>query len=270
MLTIYEFKLEVSSPCQNDCELCAHADLMRHIKGYQLSLEKLDRFLFYTERSNYFIRSLSIHGPGEPTLWKNLNEGLKMLKRSRAIGWVTMVTNGLLLDRFTDEGMACLDRLFISVYANYNRHELLAGVRAKYGDRISLWDGTYFWEHAAEPGKTVPATGGCNCVGPMLYDDRIFPYCGPPVFGAAKAKGVDILTVPNLSVPLGPNYMASYNSRLVGRMDICRSCWANPNFHGKWRTNNTRKTFPDTPPDAIRRVIPAAGQQLQEVAPVVQ
>lgn len=270
MLTIYEFKLEVSSPCQNDCELCAHADLMRHIKGYQLSLEKLDRFLFYTERSNYFIRSLSIHGPGEPFLWKDLNEGLKMLKRSRSVGWVTMVTNGLLLDRITDDGMACLDRLFVSVYANYNRHEVLSRFREKHGARVSLWDGTYFWEHTPDARQTVPATGGCNCVGPMLYDDRIFPYCGPPVFGAAKAKGADILSLPNISVPLGLNYMASYNARLVGRMDICRFCWANPNFHGQWRQNDPRKTFPDTPPDAIRRVIPAAGQERPAASPVVQ
>jgi hypothetical protein len=270
MLTIFEFKLEVSSPCQNDCELCAHADLMRHIKGYQLSLESLDRFLFYTERSNYFIRSLSIHGPGEPFLWREMNEGLKMLKRSKAIGWVTMVTNGLLLDRIHDDAMACLDRLFISVYANYNRGEVLQKFRAKWGEKVSLWDGTHFWEHATSPTQTAPATGGCNCVGPMLYDDKIFPYCGPPVFGAAKAKGVDVLSLPNLWVPLGLNYMASYNARLVGRMDICRTCWANPNFSGRWRANDPRKTFPDTPPDAIRRIIPAAGQARPEVSPAIQ
>lgn len=270
MLTIFEFKLEVSSPCQNDCELCAHADLMRHIKGYQLSLEKLDRFLFYTERSNYFIRSLSIHGPGEPFLWKDLNEGLRMLKRSPAIGWVTMVTNGLLLDRITDDGMACLDRLFISVYANYNRHELINAFRAKHRTKVSLWDGTYFWEHAADPRQTAPATGGCNCVGPMLYDDRIFPYCGPPLFGAARAKGVDPLAIPNISVPVGPNYLSLYNARLVGRMDICRYCWANPNFRGQWRENDPRKTLPNTPPDAIRRVIPTAGQERPSASPVVQ
>src|ERR1051325_9255359 len=219
MLTIFEFKLEVSSPCQNDCELCAHADLMRHIKGYQLSLEKLDRFLFYTERSNYFIRSLSIHGPGEPFLWRDMNEGLKMLKRSKAIGWVTMVTNGLLLDRITDDAMRCLDRLFVSVYANYNRETVLTDFRAKWGEKVSLWDGTYFWEHSGNPKATAPATGGCNCVGPMLYDDKIFPYCGPPVFGAAKNKGVEVLSIPNLWVPLGLNYMASYRQQLVGRMD---------------------------------------------------
>jgi hypothetical protein len=270
MLTIFEFKLEVSSPCQNDCELCAHADLMRHIKGYQLSLEKLDRFLFYTERSNYFIRSLSIHGPGEPFLWRDMNEGLKMLKRSKAIGWVTMVTNGLLLDRIRDDAMACLDRLFVSVYANYNRAEFLQGFRAKWKEKVSLWDGTYFWEHSADPRQSVPATGGCNCGGPMLYDDKIFPYCGPPVFGAAKNKGVDAMSIPNLWVPLGPNYLARYNPRLVGRMDICRTCWANPNFSGKWRANDPRKTFPDTPPDAIRRIIPAAGQARPEVSPAIQ
>lgn len=270
MLTIFEFKLEVSSPCQNDCELCAHADLMRHIKGYQLSLEQLDRFLFYTERSNYFIRSLSIHGPGEPFLWRDLNEGLRRLKRSRSIGWVTMVTNGLLLDRIADDAMACLDRLFVSVYANYNKQPLLEAFRAKHGDRVSLWDGTYFWEHTKDPRQTVPAKGGCNCVGPMLYDDRIYPYCGPPVFGAAKAKGVDIATVPQISVPLGLNYMAAYNAQLVGRMDLCRYCWANPGFQGEWRTNDPRKVFPDTPPDAIRRIIPGAGQARPASSPTVQ
>jgi hypothetical protein len=270
MLTIFDFKLEVSSPCQNDCELCAHADLMRHIKGYQLSLEKLDRFLFYTERSNYFIRSLSIHGPGEPFLWKELNAGLRMLKRSRAIGWISMVTNGLLLDRLAEDSMACIDRLFISVYSNYNRQEMLQGFVKQHAKKVRLWDGTNFWEHTADPTKTAPATGGCTCSGPMLYDDRIFPYCGPPVFGAAKAKGVEVLKIPHMSVPLGPDYMAAYNARLMGRMDICRYCWANPNFQGKWRFNDTRKTFPNTPPDAIRRVIPEAGRERVAVAPVIQ
>lgn len=270
MLTIFEMKLEVSSPCQNDCELCAHQDLMRHIKGYQLSLEKLDRFLFYTERSNYFIRSLSIHGPGEPFLWRHLNEGLKMIKKSRAIGWVTMVTNGLLLDRISDEAMGCLDRLFVSVYSNYNKHEVMRDFLKRHHERVMLWDGTNFWEHSADPARTAPATGGCTCVGPMLFDDRIFPYCGPPVFGAAKAKGVDIDTIPHLSVPLGPNYMSAYNARLVGRMDICRYCWANPNFEGRWRTNDTRKRFADTPPDAIKRLIPSAGEGRTVSAPVLQ
>lgn len=270
MITINDLKLEVSSPCQNDCELCAHADLMRHVKGYQLSLEKLERFLFYTERSNYFIRSLSIHGPGEPFLWKHLNEGLLMLRRSRAIGWISMVTNGLLLDRLSPEGLGCVDRLFVSVYSNYNRHALLEDLMAKHPGKLRPWDGTRFWQHASSPGEEAPATGGCSCFGPMLFDDKVFLYCGPPVFGAAKARQIDIDTVPNLWVPVGPNYLATYNERLVGRMAICRSCWANPNFKGAWKVNNTRKTFPDTPPDAIRRIIPQAGAERPEAAPAIQ
>ncbi|HVU24534.1 MAG TPA: radical SAM protein [Opitutus sp.] len=270
MLTIFDFKLEVCSPCQNDCELCAHADLMRHIKGYQLSMEKLDRFLFYTERSNYFIRSLSIHGPGEPFLWRDLNAGLKRLKQSRAIGWVSMVTNGLLLDRITEDAMACLDRLFISVYSNYNRHELIKGFIAKHHEKVRLWDGTNFWEHTADPAQTVPATGGCNCSGPMLYDDKVFLYCGPPVFGAARAKGVDPLSLPKTWTPVGPNYLAGYNEKLVGRMDICRYCWANPNFQGRWRYNDTRRQLPGTPPDAIRLIIPDSGRERAMVAPAIQ
>lgn len=270
MLTIYDFKLEVCSPCQNDCELCAHADLMRHIKGYQLSLEQLARFIHCTERSNYFIRSLSIHGPGEPFLWKHLNAGLPLLKRSRAIGWISMVTNGLLLDRISEEAMGCLDRLFISVYANYNRPELLEDFRRRHAGKVRLWDGTYFWDHTSGAQTEAPLTGGCNCAGPMLYDDKVFLYCGPPVFGAAKARGVDILQAPRLWVPLGMNYLASHQERLVGRMDLCRSCWANPAFAGRWRPNDPRKTFPDTPPDVIRRIIPGAGQAQERGAPVVQ
>lgn len=270
MLTIYEFKLEVSSPCQNDCELCAHADLMRHVRGFQLSLEQLDRFIFYTERSNYFIRSLSIHGPGEPFLWKHLNEGLRRLKRSRAIGWMTMVTNGLLLERINEESMDCLDRLFVSVYANYNRHDSLDRFRERHGTKVSLWDGTYFWEHSTDRSATAPATGGCNCFGPMLFNDHIFPYCGPPVFGAAKAKGADVMQIPHIAVPLGMNYMSGYREKLMGRMDICRHCWANPNFSGRWKTNDTRKAFPDTPPDAIRRVMPEAGAQREDVSPAIR
>ncbi len=270
MLTIYDLKLEVSSPCQNDCELCAHADLMRHIRGYQLSLEQLERFLFYTERSNYFIRSLSIHGPGEPFLWRHLNEGLLMLKRSTAIGWISMVTNGLQLNRISDESLGCLDRLFVSVYSNFNGHDALSALKERFPDKVRLWDGTFFWEHASGNHVAAQTTGSCSCPGPMLYDDKIFRYCGPPLFGAAKARNVDVLSLPNIWVPVGPNYMAGYNARLVGRMDVCRSCWANPNFQGRWKPNDPRRTFHDTPPEAIGRIIPEAGRQHDPVAPATQ
>lgn len=270
MLTIFEFKLEVSSPCQNDCELCAHADLMRHIKGFQLSMEQVERFLHYTERSNYFVRSLSLHGPGEPFLWKHLNEGIVRLKKSPAIGWMTIVTNGLLLERISDEAMTALDRVFVSVYSNFNKHEQLARFREKHGRRVAVWDGSYFWEHTGSPGTTAPATGGCNCFGPMLYNDHIFPYCGPPVFGAAKAKGVDPMLDRDLCIPLQMNYLDHYNAALSGRMDVCRYCWANPNFNGQWRDNDPRKQFKDSPPDAIRRVIPNAGAQKPATSPSIR
>lgn len=270
MLTVFEFKLEVASPCQNDCEFCAHADLMRHVKGFQLSMEQVDRFLYYTERSNYFIRSLSLHGPGEPFLWKNLNEGIIRLKRSRAIGWMTIVTNGLLLDRIDDEAMQSLDKLFVSVYANYNKHEELQRFRERYGNKVGLWDGSYFWQHSSSPGETAPATGGCNCFGPMLYNDYVFPYCGPPVFGAAKAKKIDPIQDKTLCVPLGIGYLESYNAALSGRMDICRYCWANPNFKGAWQKNDTRKILPNTPPDSIRRAIPSAGANRPQTSPSIR
>jgi|GEM_PF-3167029 len=247
MFTIYELKLEVCSPCQNDCELCAHADLMRHIKGYQLSLENLDRFLYYTERSNYFLRSVAVHGPGEPFLWKHLNEGLQMLGRSKAVGWISSVTNGQLLDRITDETMESIDRLFVSVYENYNRYELLEDMLRRYPSKMKINDGKFFWEHAASPTETAPIPARCSCSGPMLFDDKIFPYCGPPVFGAAKAKGVDVYDLPNMWVPIGMNYMEKFNAKRVGSMDICRHCWANENFQGRLKLNDTRKKLAGTP-----------------------
>ena len=111
----------------------------------------------------------------------------------------------------------------------------------------------------------------CARLGEQWGYDEINLNCGCPSERVQRgAFGASLMKEPHLVVPIGMNYMATYKEKLMGRMDICRYCWANPNFAGQWRANDTRKTFPDTPPDAIRRVMPAAGAQREEASPAIR
>ena len=69
----------------------------------------LKRFLFFTKESNYFIREVFLHGPGEPTLWKNINEGIRILHDFDRIGLVGIVTNGASLELIEEKNFDYID-----------------------------------------------------------------------------------------------------------------------------------------------------------------
>jgi hypothetical protein len=63
----------------------------------------------------------------------------------------------------------------------------------------------------------------------MLQGSKVFLYCGPPVFDAAKLMGVDIWEMQELYVDLEEGYLDNYKPGKQGNMEICRHCWANYN-----------------------------------------
>lgn len=77
-------------------------------RNYHLPLDELAEFLRVTEESGYFIERLDLTGPGEPLLWKHLREGLKLIRSSKAIGSINVVTNGLELSRLDEVSWACI------------------------------------------------------------------------------------------------------------------------------------------------------------------
>ena len=91
---IEHMHLAACVPCQYDCVDCAHDGMRNKFSGYHLNLDDLREFIRCTEESRYLVKLLDLTGPGEPLLWRNLKEGLRLLHKSPAIRKVRIVTNG--------------------------------------------------------------------------------------------------------------------------------------------------------------------------------
>ena len=247
---IERMHLAACVPCQYDCVDCSHAGMRYKYKGYQLKLADLREFIRFTEESRYLIKVLDLTGPGEPLLWKHLKEGLRLLHHSPAIEKVRIVSNGLALERLDDEDWNHVDRLEFSLYpANTKAQDDLSALgshRAKVGIRNQE---TFLT--APMPGEAAPIPCNCGCTGPMYFDRKVFFYCGPTVFGAADAKGVDVYDYREMYGDIGPDYLKRSQSPRVSLLDrvpslrrlfpivdpvrrsadheLCRHCFANEN-----------------------------------------
>jgi hypothetical protein len=196
-------------------------------------MEDLQHWIDCTRRSDYHIQVAVIHGAGEPTLWKNFDQGIPLLKSSGVIGEVHITTNGMRLDKISDKILDLLDGIVVSCYSNFRHHDILNDMIKKYGSKeeggkITKLDQQIFLEAPSDQFPSeIPC--GCLCAGPMLLGKEIFRYCGPPVFDALEYLNKVPEDYDFLSTKVGDNYMKDYNRNLIGNFDLCRYCWANEN-----------------------------------------
>jgi hypothetical protein len=218
--------LEVCSDCQYDCLNCGHGSFRSVYKNYHMSIDELNRFLYYTKKSNYHIRDVYLHGPGEPTLWKNLNEGLKILYESPVVGNVYIVTNGVSLNRIKEETFQYIYIVLIAVYPDAKENDLITHLCQEFPEKIKFHVESQFLSH---PTKEYPNSIPCRCICPFpsVIDNKIF-YCSPAIFDAAKAKGVDIFDCHEVYSELKENYLHNVS---VGNFDLCKYCLLNSGIH---------------------------------------
>lgn len=229
-IEISEVKLEVCSVCQNDCAECAHGELRLQTKKYQLSMEQVRDFIKFTEESNYLIHQLSIHGGGEPLLWKNFNEALPLFGKSTAIKSIVVTTNGLAIKRIDNEAWQHIDTLNISFYDDQPNALLEDTTVAKYGHKIHVEHIPYFFSRIKNNSEVFKIPSKCMCSGPMILENNVFPFCDPPVFDAAQIMGIDIWKLNGIYKKIEQNYLSEFDPSLRGNMEICRYCWANSNY----------------------------------------
>ena len=229
---IPEFKIEVCSVCQNDCIHCAHGGLRKNTKNYHLSLENVMHFIQATEMSGYLIERLSIHGSGEPLLWKHLNEGIRFFKASANIKEIEITTNGLALTNLKDVTWDCIDRIMISVY-NKKQENLIKSNFEKNLYKIKVLPQKRFVSLLKDKSDAAPIPCKCICDGPMLIGNKIFLYCGPPVFDAAEIINKNIWELKHLYTDVKKDYLTFLDPHLKGNMELCRYCFSNANYLAK-------------------------------------
>jgi len=204
--------LEVCSVCQYKCKGCAHLGLRNRDPNYQMSMEEVQNLVSRLRELDLKLDELHIHGPGEPLLWDNLNIGLRFFHQCGLIDRITVVTNGLSFGKIDEDVWGFIHVIF-SRYpeAKYNEDILEA-----HQDKIEIADRSKFYFPSFPHAKF----NGCNCSGPMLYKDKIYPWCGPPLFDALDRSNKE----DDYSVPL-----KEWDPRKVMAMDydICLWCWAN-------------------------------------------
>lgn len=226
MVKFKQICFEVCGACQHDCIYCAHSGMRSVYPDYQLTIDELKKFIDYTKISGYFFESIAIHGIGEPLLWSHFDEGIDILKKSGIGGKILVTTNGLLLNKIKDQTWENIDILGVSVYPAYPMHELLKEKKEKYKDKIEIRMTTTFKSKPIrEYHKSIPCF--CICQGPMFVKDKIFLYCGPPAFDAAKLAHMDISKSRDLCVELKPNYLDNFDKTKTGNIELCNYCWAN-------------------------------------------
>ncbi len=220
--------LEVCSACQYDCQFCQHGSFRIIYKDYHLSLKELEKFLFYTEKSNYYIREICLHGPGEPTLWKYLNEGIKMLHKSKVIGGILIVSNGVSIRNIEEKTFDYIDKIRISDYPDAKKNDLLISLQKKLPEKIEFRNIDRFQELPDRAYlDTIPCK--CTCPTPMFIKDKVF-YCNGCVFEAAKLRGVDTFDCHELYCELKENYLEDFLFDEKRNYDLCQYCSFNDNI----------------------------------------
>lgn len=105
-------ELIVADHCNIACRQCNHASPI--VKKWNASVEETQRTL--TLLADVFhCKTLRILG-GEPLLNPNLVDIILIAKQSGIGDAVQLTTNGMLLDRLSDEGWTALDEIEISLY----------------------------------------------------------------------------------------------------------------------------------------------------------
>ena len=212
--------LQTNTVCQNRCKECITHHAMADHAGYQMTIEQVKALLQTLKQGRYWIAEVHLNGLGEPTLWKNFNEGIQLLGKSQNIGRISVVTNGKSLHLVDKKTCKYIHVFMLSAYPGPELDGITATLKAKGAPMMNMpRDKFYYLPRRHYPG-TIPTK--CICPGPMYLDGNIMLHCGAPNLYACKLAGA----TPNL-VPCVNGWGENFQKHLQGNMPICEYCPAN-------------------------------------------
>lgn len=147
-----KFLIWVTSDCNMSCPLCNQAHTMRTHKGYQMSMKEVFGIVESCKKRGIHFEDIELIG-GEPTLWINLKEGVKELKK--ITDHIFFVTNGTNPEIPPASGV---DRWVVSISQVTRENKK---VFAKYGTSKMKFTGHY---HKKVPDKPLDGVLPADCV----------------------------------------------------------------------------------------------------------
>ena len=253
--------LATNSPCQNKCAGCGTEEYRKRDPGYQMQVEEVERFAYYTKKSGYRFDHIVLSGFGEPTLWKHINEALPILNRAGIAGGIKVVSNARSLRLVKHETWEHVSLLRISEYPNIKddptwyqdavslRDRGLVNVEFKecHNFHVPLQEGVQVtkpdFNFVTQAGNPLGANLPCRCIcpGPMLYKDYFFPYCSKSIFVVGYVMNKDWKEFKGLYTKVDKaNYLDEFPNRIFEKeatghpatrnFEECRYCPANSNL----------------------------------------
>jgi len=215
--------LFVCLACQRSCPECSQRGLMSWKPNYQMSIEEVTDFIKYTKESNYpQFKSIIVSG-GEPLLWKNLEEGTRLLKESGLAKAINVFSNGMNGERISNELLSNINMIRISRYKDNG--EILDDLFRRFGSqKIIIVNRT---EHTPIPknflDNVLPATCGCEGFGVC---DRVVYGC-PMVPAVIKEFDIPMEIYPETYTDLKPHWMEYFEGFARENYQLCRGCIGN-------------------------------------------
>lgn len=193
--------------------------LMSKDRKYEMSLDELTVFIDVTEKSSYKFHYMLTGG--EPLLWKNLKEGVRLLRQSASCNYLYLFTNLLNYEVLDDEVMSNLNCIKVSRYT-INEDEIHE-VQKRYGNKVKVYDRREFWINPKEKVDTnTPVI--CMNEGELLFQDYHVYSCLHSASIAAAHN--DTETTICQSLELG--YLDGLDEiRTNQAKDICSLCTSN-------------------------------------------
>ena len=207
----------VISACNLQCEECIMMNQMHLHPSYQMSLEEMEKFLYYTEKSGY--RFNYRYTGGEPLYWRNLKDGTKMLRKSKSCNSILLMTNGMKHENLNDEIIRMIDYVRISQY-NYN-DEAISLLKEKYPHKVKIVDREKFYPNPLSPiHEAVPVE--CGNLEHIYFNKKI--YMCPHSYSLSIKHNLKNL---ELGIDLCDNYCDRNLEIREGHELICKLCLGN-------------------------------------------
>lgn len=188
-----------------------------------MPLNEVEAFIDYTKQSDYEpFKSIIISG-GEPLLWDNLEDGVRILAASGLSEKLNIFSNGLNTKAVTPELLGNITTLRLSKYAGNS--DILSDLVDRFGtEHINVVDRTKHTPIPAAPLEGVlPAK--CGCEGYALCDGVM--YACPMVPAVAKEMKWSISDMIETYQPLWPHWAEALAGFGRGNHVLCQACIGN-------------------------------------------
>lgn len=226
--------IHTTNVCNISCKECSHKGF-RNENSFHMNLNDLKKFIKRSVELNQKYDTIILSG-GEPTCWINIEDGLKIIKKSNISKKISIITNGINTKKIISISHL-LNRIDVSNYGTFN------------SDNIS------YLKKQANCEVKVLEENNYHVVRPTVLDNNFYPpectssnitvikdkiYWCPNIYTLSR----DFNTVPTWCCNLEDDWVKYFKSLKENKYpNVCSTCLANKKLFKYLVDNNKLVLF---------------------------